>query len=587
MTHPYQPLFNLVRGIDMPWALLTPTLVLTLMETAAGLGVPLLTRGLIDGAATGPLPTRLILILAVVLLAQAAMSGVSLYLMRKAGENITAMLRAGLLRRLVNLPLKVHDHSESGELVSRTLSDTATVESLLTDQLVSLASGLLAMLGAICILWWLDWRMTLLLSASVLLGIVGILPVTLKLRVIGREVQETQGGFSARLTNLFGEMRLVKASCAEDWELERADRAIGRLRNLGLREARVLALLGPIMTMTITGAMVVILAYGGARVGSGAMAVGTLVAFILYLFQIVMPVVQLSGFFAALSKASGSAERIAKLMEEPEEDRNPNGERARAGEGLILRDVHFAYEPGKPVLNNFNLAIPAGEVTALVGPSGSGKTTLFALLQRFYQPGFGSILYGETPLEQMALEAWRRRIGYVSQEVPIISGTVRENLCYGLRVKPEKKRLDEALRAALADGFVADLARGLDTEVGERGLKLSGGQRQRLAIARAFLADPEILMLDEATANLDAASEEAVRTALDGLMAGRTTLIIAHRLATVRHAHRIAFIEEGRVTGLGNHDKLMDTHPLYQKYVARQMGGFSDPRRKERVESAD
>ena len=222
-------------------------------------------------------------------------------------------------------------------------------------------------------------------------------------------------------------------------------------------------------------------------------------------------------------------------------------------------------------MRDFDLEIPQGKVTALVGPSGSGKTTVLGLLERFYQPDSGRILYGDNPLETMAVEPWRRRIGYVSQDVPLLSGSVRDNLCYGLDRTPTESELADVLRAARADEFVTQLSSGLETEVGERGVKLSGGQRQRLAIARAFLVDPVILMLDEATANLDAESEVAIRAALSELLSGRTTLVVAHRLSTVVGADQIAVVEDGMVTGLGTHKALLNSHDLYRRLVQQQL----------------
>ena len=252
-----------------------------------------------------------------------------------------------------------------------------------------------------------------------------------------------------------------------------------------------------------------------------------------------------------------------------------------AGGDLRFSSVSFGYDDqegddaneadaANKVLDAFDLTIPHAKVTALVGPSGSGKTTVLSLLERFYPVEEGALTIGDLELDALALTAWRRRIGYVPQEAPLLAGTIRQNLVYGLEEEPSDQEIDQALRAARADGFVAQLKKGLEAEVGERGVRLSGGQRQRLAIARAFLKDPQILMLDEATANLDSESEEAVREALADLMRGRTTVIVAHRLSTVVDADQIAMIEDGRVTGIGSHQDLLANHFRYRRLVERQ-----------------
>ncbi len=571
MTERFRPLLSLIRQLSIPWMLLIPASLITLVETGAALWAPILTRDLVDSAGSGTLDRGSLVTLVLVLLTQAILSGVSLFLLARAGEHLTAFIREALFDRLVRLPLSFHDNAESGELVSRTISDTASVQTLLTQQAVAFVAGLVSVVGAIAILWFLDWRLTLVLFSSVCLGLLMVLPVASSLQAVGRAIQDQQAQFSGRLTSILGEIRLLKAFCAEDRERQRGAVSIQGLRLLGLREARTMAVLGPTVTLSITGALVVILSYGGSRVSSGALAVGTLVAFILYLFQVALPMVQFSTFFAALGKAAGAAEHLSALLSTEEEDRVAGGSLPPQLGTLRFDSVDFSYEADRPILKQFDLEIPVGKVTALVGPSGSGKTTVLGLLERFYAPDEGNIYFGGQPIESFPLEPWRRRIGYVPQEAPLISGTVRENLCWGLPKQPSSQKIEKVLKAARADLFVGNLDRGLDTFVGERGVKLSGGQRQRLAIARAFLADPEILMLDEATANLDAESEESVRLALANLMRGRTTLIITHRLSTVLEADQIAVVVDGRVSGLGTHQQLLDTHVLYRELVERQL----------------
>ena len=578
MIERFLPLLHMIRRIRIPWFLLVGACALTLIDVGIGLWIPLVTRDLIESATGGAIPRGIVLTLVAALLVEAAFSAASLYLMARAGEGLTADLRQRVVDHLLRLPMSVHDDRQSGELVSRTMSDTQSIQSLLTEQLVSFIAGLVSMVGAVVILWLLDWKLTLVLFGSALGAVLLVLPVAARLHVVGRDTQDQLASFSGRLASVLADIRLVKASCAEDEEARRAESSIQALRGLGVREAKIMAVLGPTVTVGMSGALVMILGYGGARVASGALTVGTLVAFILYLFQVVFPMIQFTAFLAALNKAAGAAEHLGSLLEEPAEDPVSAGLNPQkvSGADLVFENVSHSYGT-EEVLSDIHLRVPCGKVTALVGPSGGGKTSLLSLVERLYTPTGGTIRLADTPIDQYALEPWRRRIGYVSQEAPLLGGTVRENVCFGLDPVPGDEKLMQALRAARAEGFVARLEQGLDTEVGERGTKLSGGQRQRLAIARAFLVDPELLMLDEATANLDSDSEAAIRAALTDLRRDRTTLIVAHRLATVRDADQIAVLEEGTITGTGRHDELLSSNATYRRLVQQQDFGEAVP----------
>lgn len=247
-----------------------------------------------------------------------------------------------------------------------------------------------------------------------------------------------------------------------------------------------------------------------------------------------------------------------------------DGVKAVPDGSIQFEAVDFSYESGKDVLQGVSFQAKPGTVTAFVGPSGGGKTTIFSLIERFYLPTAGEISIGGTPIANIALSDWRKRIGYVSQESPLLSGTILDNIAYGLDIRPSLEEVRRAAEAANALRFIEEMADGFETLVGERGMKLSGGQRQRIAIARALLHDPEILLLDEATSNLDSGSEAHVQEALQRLMEGRTTLIIAHRLSTVIDADQLVFLEAGQITGIGTHNELIDSHPLYREFAEGQ-----------------
>ncbi|KGO32143.1 hypothetical protein Q757_02805 [Oenococcus alcoholitolerans] len=339
----------------------------------------------------------------------------------------------------------------------------------------------------------------------------------------------------------------------------------------GRREAIVDGVMGPIMTMVMMGLFVLILVVGSLRVARGESTIGTLFSFIMYMFQIMPALVSIGTFGSTFAKTQGATKRLIDLLAEPVEQIDQGQDVDLQGKTLAAENVDFAYEKGKPILQGISFSAKPNSIVAFAGPSGGGKTTIFQLLERFYDPTSGYIKIGDDNIEDISLKSWRSQIGFVSQDSAIMAGTIRENLTYGLDGKYSDEDLWRVLRLAFADGFVKNLPERLDTQVGERGVKVSGGQRQRLAIARAFLRDPKILMLDEATASLDSESEAMVQKALEQLMKNRTTLVIAHRLSTIVDADQIYFIEKGRVTGAGKHQELIKNHKLYARYVSEQM----------------
>lgn len=342
------------------------------------------------------------------------------------------------------------------------------------------------------------------------------------------------------------------------------------LLSFGIREGKISAMISPLVSFVFMMLLVVIIGYGGMQVSSGALTAGELVAFILYLIQIIMPLTQLTTFFTQIQKAKGASERIIETLA-AEEEVYEGQEEANGAEGPIsVEDLSFGYKNGENVLTDVSWMLP-GQVTAIVGPSGGGKTTLFSLLERFYEPQKGMVKLGDKPVSTFSLRSWRKLIGYVSQESPLLAGTIAENLTYGLDRDVSMEEMRAAAAMAYADGFIDELPEGYNTDVGERGVKLSGGQRQRIAIARALLRNPKILMLDEATSSLDSQSESVVQKALSNLMKGRTTIVIAHRLATVVNAEQIIFMEKGQITGMGRHEELLENHELYREFATQQL----------------
>ncbi len=569
----WRPFLRLVRDTKPNKWLVGFALLLSIFNTLAGLVIPLLTKELVDGFSVSQLSPLQIVGIAGAFLVQAAAGGLAAYLLGRAGQAVVAAIRERLWRKLLMLPVSYFDANRSGETVSRMTNDTTVVRTLISDHLIASATGLIAIAGSVALMLSLDWRMTVVLLAAVPITMLIMMPLGRTMHKISKGLQNETARFSGFLNQAVSEIRLVKLSGAEAAELENGKEGIRSLYRFGLRETRVVAMIGPLMGVVMMAMLVTIVGYGGARVSNGDLSAGDLVAFILYLVQIVMPVGQITQFIAQLQKARGATERIVETLQETEEnfDRGRAPTDADLAKPIRLSGVTFAYQPDAPVLHGVDIEIAPGRVTAIVGPSGSGKSTLFALLERFYAPTGGVIRIGEEPLEAFSLQGWRSRIGYVSQESPVVDGTIRHNIAYGIDRVVSDEELRAAAKMAYADEFIEALDQGYDTEVGERGVRLSGGQRQRIGIARALLRNPSILMLDEATSSLDSNSEKYVQLALDGLMKDRTTVVIAHRLSTVLRADRIVFLERGVVTGVGPHEELLRTHVLYREFAERQL----------------
>ncbi|WP_033543194.1 ABC transporter ATP-binding protein [Planococcus sp. CAU13] len=568
-----KPFISLILSLKIPKAALIFGLLASLVTTLVGLVVPLLTRNLVDGFSLDSLSAPLIIGIVAAFILQAVINGISIYLLSKVGQRIVAGLRDKMWIRLIRLRVGYFDQHPSGETVSRVISDTGVVRNLITDHFPNFITGIVSIIGAVTILLILDWKMTLIMLLAVPVTVLIMIPLGRRMAKISRTLQDETAEFSGHVQQTISEIRLMKSSTAEAVEEQKGLNGIQRLFRTGMREAKIYAIIAPLMYVVMMAVIVTIIGYGGIRVAEGTMTTGSLVAFLLYLFQIIMPVTTFAMFFTELQKAKGATERIIGILDLPLEEGQQGKEVDIAGKALRVSGVTFSYETGEPVLQDVSFEAQPGEMIAFAGPSGGGKTTVFGLLERFYEPQKGEILIGDVPIRELSINSWRDQIGYVSQESAMMGGTIRANLTYGL---PDAEEItDEELwnvaRMAYAEDFIKEFPDGLDTQVGERGVKLSGGQRQRIAIARAFLRDPKILMMDEATASLDSQSEGIVQQALSRLMEGRTTLVIAHRLSTIVDADKIIFIEKGRVTGMGTHSELTGSHSLYREFAEQQL----------------
>ncbi|MGO1069129.1 ABC transporter ATP-binding protein [Lysobacter sp. CA199] len=576
-------LWQLIRRGRPSGAAFAVAVLAALGSVAGSLWFPIQTKHLIDQFNGSGIDLSQVALVAAILIGGTAAGALSAYMLARVGYQVVAGLRTALVEKLLRLPVASFDSESSGERVSRVVRDCEAISELITKQTVNLVTGVLLLGGSIVVLLLLDVPLTLTLLGSVVTAFAVMIPIAFLLDGLSRRTQDRVARMSGILTHIFQEIRLVKAFTAETHERRRSAEEIEDLKRLGLKTARISVVLEPLMGLAMTLAIIIILVYGAARVAAGEISVGTLTAFILYIFNVINPLAHLTSFTAELQKAKGASVRIAAIFAETEEQSTPQPVPHSPGGVLEFRNVSFAYGGrDRIVLNGIDLHFEPGTTTALVGTSGSGKTTILSLIERFYEPSGGEILYDGRPIRDYPLPEWRGGIGYVAQSAPVMPGTVRENIVYGLSGTFSDDEVRSAAARAGALDFIEHMPQGLDTVLIEQGNNLSGGQRQRIAIARMFLRDPDLLILDEATSNLDSETEHQVRLALEALMRGRTNIIVAHRLSTVIHAQRICFLEGGRISGIGNHSELIASHPYYARLVQRQ---FQQPHEIEALEA--
>ena len=566
----FKDFLKLINSVNPKKALFFFGLLLSLVTSGASLIVPQLTKNLVDASGLSKFDSKMLIVLILMFIIQLGFGTIGGFILRYVGESSVKTLREKLWEHLLKLPVNYFDDHKSGESSSRLVNDTSVIKDLITAQFPNFITGAIQLVGSMVILFFMDWKMASLMFSIVPIVVLILLPIGRIMSKLGRKLQAATADFNADVSEKLSEVRLIKASNGEQFEKVTGGSFIEKIFTVGIKDAKIEAILQPIMTTVMLGVFVGILGYGAIRIQQGTLSSGSLVAFLLYLFNIITPVASFATFFSQVQKAMGSTQRIQEILHtKPEVNR---GEKLDVeGKTLTANNLNFSYDQDHQILHDVSFTAKPNTVIAFAGPSGGGKSTIFSLLERFYQPDSGQINIGETNIDQVQIANWRKQIGYVSQDSAVFAGSIRDNLQYGLSEKLSDEQLWHGLELAYADSFVKDFPEQLETQIGERGVKLSGGQKQRIAIARAFLRDPKILMLDEATASLDSESEEKVQRALDQLMIGRTTLVIAHRLSTIIDADQIYFIEHGQVTGHGTHKELMQKHDLYAQYVNEQM----------------
>lgn len=581
-------------------------IVLSILGAGASLAQPLLVNQVVTAVQHGGTLNTLVWILVALVIVSGLLNGVQHFLLQRAGEGVVLSTRRKLIGRILNLPISEFDTRRTGDLVSRVGSDTTLLRAVLTQGLIESIGGALTFTGAIIAMAIIDPLLLGITVVIVLIAIIAVGGLSRRIRVASKRAQEKVGDLTAAVERGIGAVRTIRAAGATEREVHEVDTHATEAYKRGLDIAKMSAFVVPVASIVMQVAFIAVLGVGGAQVAAGTITVATLITFILLLFMMIMPLGQAMGAAVAVAQALGALGRIEEILHLPTEAQDDGAVRVAAAvetdDAITFEHVSFRYRasadasgpngavasgaasggPGgatrlpdaaadeQTVLHDVSFRVPRGARVALVGPSGAGKSTTLALIERFYDPTDGVIRLGGVDVRGLDRAELRAQIGYVEQDAPVLAGTIRANLLLG---SPDATEDDctRVLEAVNLGEVLHRDPRGLDAQVGEDGVMLSGGERQRLAIARALLAAPPILLLDESTSSLDGVNEQKMRLAIDAVAEDRTLLVIAHRLSTVVDSDVIVVLEHGRVVGVGTHSELVESTPLYRDLAKHQL----------------